>query len=332
MATVNYGKISGMKSIIIETNTAKIEIIPERGGNIRSLFHKPTNRHVLWRNRELDVRKPTGDEKDYKPFNSGGWDECFPTIAPTVYYGRSIRGIPLPDHGELWNANWDAEVLDLNDDKKSVLMRMHGRALPYSFERTITLFDRDEKTSHLTLGYRVTNEANEDMNFLWAAQPLFEAEKGYIIDLPEVSQVTVVQSFNLNLGPKGSKIGWPVHKDVSGSLLELNKFGWLPNTAYKVFAKINHGLCRVIDNTGTHYVEMHFDENPVPFVGVWMNQGLDMFGLGGQEREGEERMGHISVQPSSGMPDSLEEARNFGTYKKIPAKSTIHWSLDCIIT
>ncbi len=317
--TVTFGKLSGMQTVVLETDTAKLEVLPERGGNLRSLFHKPSKRNVLWRNPSLDVRKPVEGEKDYNAFNTGGWDELFPTIAPTMYYGRSIRGVPLPDHGELWSAHWDIEVQEGNNDKKWLILRTKGKALPYEFERTVSLFDRDENTTHLTLGYRVSSDANEDMNFIWAAQPLFAAEHGYMVDLPDVSQATVAYSKNIALGPKGTKVGWPVHKDEKGGVMELNKFGWQPNTAFKLFAKMHHGICRMVDNTGAHYIEMHFDENAVPFVGVWMNQGLD-----GQQ--------HLSLQPSAGMPDSLEEARNFGTYRKIPAKSAVHWSLDCIIT
>src|ERR1035438_5385336 len=82
----------------------ELVIVPELGARIVSLKNLRTGREWLWFPRS--GLKLFGNHwgEDFSRSPLAGIDECFPTIAPCVWDGRS-----LPDHGELWNTAWHVD-------------------------------------------------------------------------------------------------------------------------------------------------------------------------------------------------------------------------------
>ena len=52
------------------------------------------------------LRLPRSGASYVETADSGGWDECFPTV------GASPRAAAEPDHGELWSADWTSSVYE----------------------------------------------------------------------------------------------------------------------------------------------------------------------------------------------------------------------------
>ncbi len=81
---------------------ARVEIIPALGGKISRLWFGA--RQWLWHNAQLPFAEPRAGASYVLTADSGGFDECFPTVGACVLPSlvRGAYGRELPDHGELW--------------------------------------------------------------------------------------------------------------------------------------------------------------------------------------------------------------------------------------
>ena len=69
-------------------------------------------REWLWRNEQMPLAPPRPGTSFVETADSGGWDECFPTVAPSPVPGAPAGTPSLPDHGELWSAAWTSSVFE----------------------------------------------------------------------------------------------------------------------------------------------------------------------------------------------------------------------------
>ena len=83
--------------IRLENDLLSLEILPEIGGKISSLFDKSSKREWLWTHPSLQRRPPVYGESYVENLDSGGWDEIFPSVSPC----RLEDGTRIPDHGDL---------------------------------------------------------------------------------------------------------------------------------------------------------------------------------------------------------------------------------------
>src|ERR1041385_3849854 len=95
----------GFEVFTLANNEIELGVVPELGGRIVSLKNLRTRREWLWHplgGRKL-FRNQAGDSFERSPLV--GMDECLPTIAPCSWQQRN-----LPDHGELWTADWSVDL------------------------------------------------------------------------------------------------------------------------------------------------------------------------------------------------------------------------------
>src|SRR5690348_5920266 len=138
----------------LSNSEVKLAIVPELGAKIISLKNVRTGREWMWHpHGELKLfHNPPGDDFSRSPL--AGVDECLPTIAPCAWHGRE-----LPDHGEVWSAEWD---VDENAWKKGVLKtQIRLEISPFDFERTIEL-----EGNTIRLNYRLSNRSTAPEEFL----------------------------------------------------------------------------------------------------------------------------------------------------------------------
>ena len=80
-----------------------MSIVPALGGKIAHF--ELGGREWLWTSDVLPYTLPDESASYVETADTGGYDECFPTIAackvPT--WIRGFGGVKLPDHGELWS-------------------------------------------------------------------------------------------------------------------------------------------------------------------------------------------------------------------------------------
>ncbi len=205
----------------------ELVVVPELGARIVSLKNLRTGREWLW-------HPPSGLKlfanrwgEDFSRSPLAGIDECFPTIAPCVWRGRS-----LPDHGELWNTAWHVDDAAW---KNGVLTTSACSAIsPFRFERTLHL-----ENNEVRLCYRLSNMSGNAEKFLWALHPLLRLQPGDQLKLPDSSRAkfngtTWIDAVDVAIPEAlcAKSFAWPVcegwaavQNPATGDVLE---FAWNP--------------------------------------------------------------------------------------------------------
>ena len=102
-------------TVELQGGDARVVLIPALGGKIAELWLGA--RQWLWKNPQLPFRLPDAKASYVLSADSGGWDECFPTVGACTLPSlvRGAGGRELPDHGELWSQQ-PALTLTTGDD------------------------------------------------------------------------------------------------------------------------------------------------------------------------------------------------------------------------
>jgi hypothetical protein len=167
--------ISGFGGIEITNGLLSLKVVPQIGGKIISIFHGASNREWLAQNAYLPLRIPPYDAAFVEAYDSGGLDECFPSIAPIRYPIEPWQQSCIPDHGELWCQPWDVEIVKAADEQMVLSMVCYGVRLPYRFERRLMM---TAGSSVVILDYSVTSLSLFDMPFVWSIHPILNIEAG----------------------------------------------------------------------------------------------------------------------------------------------------------
>jgi len=280
-------------------------VLPELGGKIVSLLHKPTGKEWLIDSgpRPL-VKVPYGS--DYGRADLSGWDECFPTIvacdypAEGVYYGR-----PMPDHGELWSVPWRMEA-----SASGLIGETDGVALPYRFKRVLAF--KDDST--LRMSYSVANVGEEPLSVFWTAHPLFAATEQTRIVLPEgIKQLLCVDGGKAFR--QGERYVWPQGDGIRA----LDRIG--PPCAFdsrKFYAEngLTDGWAMLREADTGEFVSLSWSTAELPHFGFWIDEG--------------EYTGYsvCALEPCNGYYDSLTEAFRRGELLRIVPGETVEWGLE----
>src|SRR5512132_4164736 len=127
-----HWQYNGCRVLRLENELLRVDILPEIGGWIWSLYHKPEDREYLWHNPRIKpavVPPGTG----YDDVFAGGWDELFPSDSRLEYEGEVY-----PDHGEYWTTQFDWSV-EQAGQSVTLYLRGEGPVTPTRMERWITL-------------------------------------------------------------------------------------------------------------------------------------------------------------------------------------------------
>lgn len=212
-----------------------------------------------------------------------GWDECAPTIVACRISDRD-----LPDHGDLWDAEFTVD-----GDRLTTL----ATSLPYRFERRILA-----TAAGLRLEYSA--EALEfEIPFLWAAHPQFAAPAGARVEVP-TSVDTVVDV----LDPATPESAWSSEiatidtVDVGGC----RKLYVTPDTAVD-----QARLVRADGSTLT----MRWS-GACPYLGIWFDAGAYS------------RTPVIALEPATAYFDSLETAVRLGRAPVLEPGAPLSWWVE----
>ncbi len=218
VCTLKETKYEGFDTFVLGNGRIQMCIVPELGGKITSIQDLDTQREWLWRNPHLPNQPVVYGASFVKKYDTGGLDECFPSVAGGAYPDAPWDGVMIPDHGELWCQPWDIEVVESSAEQIVLALGCNGVRFPYRFERTLT-FSADSPA--ITLDYRVSNLTSFDMPFVWSIHPILKIEAGMQVKLP--TGVEMVRSdFGADgfLGKGGSLHSWPQAKSDNNQLID----------------------------------------------------------------------------------------------------------------
>ncbi len=320
MLSVTRSTIEGFNNLSVQTGVMELSIIPELGGKVNSLRDTRTGREWLWRHPRFPYKQVPYGSSYTAASDTGGWDECFPSVAQCEYPSDPWQGAVIQDHGELWSHPAEFEINE-QADKVTLLTRWQGIALPYTFTRVITL---NENSSIVHVDYEVTNNVGQPMDYIWCIHPLLAIEPGMELLLPRSARFNVGGAYPDDLVPLEKKLQYPFA--ASG----LN-FPLVPETkagrAIKLWSDPlpeNEGWATMRASNGEF--QMRWDVSLLPQVAVWMNFGA--FGM-----DGGSPYFNLGLEPCIGGQDSLNDAVNlYNLFETLQPHGTKSWWLEIELT
>jgi galactose mutarotase-like enzyme len=312
--------VSGHPAIALRAAELEVIAVPAIGMKLTNL-RRPRGREWLWRNEQIPLSLPDPSASFVETADSGGWDECFPTVAPSPIPGVPAGTPPLPDHGELWSASWSSSVYE-HAGGVTLAGAATGRLLPYEFQREITL-DRHEPV--LRLRYRVRHTGDAPFPWIWCAHPLFNVQPGTSLEVPTMRQVRLDavhgDTGHGDAGPSRNDIvSWPdAFGGSAGRFIMPGEGAW----AVKLFGDVGaSGRAVLTDPRRGERLEMTILPGDVPQVGLWINNR-------GWAPPGRTPYFNLGLEPAIGAPDSLDDAvRHWGTAQTLEPGAERSWGVE----
>jgi hypothetical protein len=284
--------LGGLPAVSLSNDMLELVVAPTLGMKICNLRRR-RGREWLWRNPAIPFRPGVHGSSYVETADSGGWDECFPTVLPSRIPGTPHATPPLPDHGELWSARWESRIYE-HAEGAVISGTARGLALPYAFTREVSL-SADEPI--VTLRYRVKHLGGEPFPWLWAAHPTFGVRPGMRIVLPTVGRVRLSEVVGRPDWRRGETVPWPLDGEGDAFVFPEAR-GW----AAMAHADIgDSGRVLLEDPEAGEWLDVLVKPGEVPQVGLWLN-------CGGWAPAGIEPYYNCGIRPSIGAPERLEEA------------------------
>ena len=249
-----------MDLITLNSSGLGCVVVPELGGKIVSLLMKEKQCEL--------VAVPTSPlfPADEEPPSFGrhgiaGLDDCFPNIdaEEVEICGRTLS---YPDHGEIWSRKMTVEEQSADALKLSYDSGTFG----YHYEKTYKL-----SGNQLQLHWEITNTGAQALPCIWTFHGLMRFEKDSELVYPED-----VHAFDLVYqlpGPGAMDRRVPYPSDE----LDLDHFpqGEEPS-CLKLYTpeKVKEGRCSVIHPSDGVRVNISYDADKLPWLGVWIDDNV----------------------------------------------------------
>ncbi len=321
-AALTYTTLDGFDAIQVNTGMLSLTLVPELGGKISSLRDERTGREWLWRHPRLAYQTvpPAGGRSYVAEADTGGWDECFPSVAPCPYPSAPWAGAAIQDHGELWS---QAAIPEVTESAETILLRTRWRgiALPYVFERTITLA---ANSARLRVDYTAANKAEAPIQFIWCLHALLAIEPGMELRLPPSARFNRWGTLPPDLLTQDRDLRFPlIARGLDLTTLPEPSAGM----ALKLWSDpLPEGEGWAMLHARDGEFRMTWDTARLPQVAFWMN-------LGAWAGDGGAPYFNLGLEPCIGAQDSLAEAvTQRHLFATLPPRGSRAWGLEIELT
>lgn len=293
------------ENVLIRVGDCAVTVLPRLGGKIASI--RIGERELL--QTPLAPIAPRTLTMGFDAGDASGWDECLPSVAACEVEFAGAR-VPVPDHGDLWRVEWTGPRSEIRDqgsgsiEKREASVTLIGRcfSLPLELERRVEICEMHQGW-RLSLNYRLRNTGGHAVPWSWAAHPLFAAEEGDRIVLPEsIMKLRLEGSGGGRLGKGGDTVGWPVATLTKGISADLSVAA-APDSGIgdKLFAgplSVRENWCALERPSAGICIRVKFDAVATPYLGLWICYG------GWPERPGSKQV-CVAMEPATAPVDSL---------------------------
>ncbi len=286
--------VSGFPAVALRNGEIEVIAVPSIGLKLSNL-RRLDGREWLWRSDQIPLAPPRPGTSYVETADSGGWDECFPTVGPSPLPGAPPGTPQLQDHGELWSAEWTSSVYEhaggvtLTGSTRSAL-------LPYEFHREVTV---DAAQPLVRLRYRLRHTGGPAFPWIWSAHPLFAVQPGTVLELPTVAQVKLDAVHGRDDLARNDVVSWP---GAIGGNQDRFVYPEQGSWAVKLFGDVGpSGAMGLVDPRRGERLEIRVQAADVPQVGVWIN-------VGGWAPPGRTPYHNLALEPCIGSPDRLDDA------------------------
>lgn len=295
----------GLLTIELENSLLRIVVLPEAGAKIDQITYKPLDADVLWRHPQLAAANHAPGTA-YDDVWSGGWDELFPNDEP-----GPVDGHILPDHGELWTGNWEAEPFE-HEDVIGVHLQMRTPVSKFLVERTLLL---RQESATFEIQYRFTNRGAKTFPFLWKLHPAFAVSASHRIDFPPMA-VLREPEFPGTLGDAPAMFPWP-HAPLADTVVDLRQVPDVSSGALHFFygAGLVSGWCGITNRANGLGCALRFD--PEVFSSCWL------FASHGGWRD----LNVAVLEPATGYPFQMQSMIESGRARLLAPGETLETSV-----
>ena len=310
--------VSGFPAVALRSAQVEIVAVPALGMKLTNL-RRLNGREWLWRSDQIPLAPPKPGASYVETADSGGWDECFPTVGPCPVPGAPPGTPPLPDHGELWSAPWTSSVFD-SADGTTLAGSARGTAFPYEFHRRVSL-DPHEPVAHFH--YLLRHTGDSPFPWIWSAHPLLNVQPGSVLELPGVTQVKVAAVHGRDDLSENDVVSWP---GAIGGNSERFTFPTDGSWAVKLFGDLaGEGRMILTDSRRGERLEMIVQPDQVPQVGIWIN-------CRGWAPPGRAPYYNLALEPCIGAPDRLDIAvQEWHTAQMLQPGEEREWSVKAFL-
>ena len=312
---IEQGSYRGLDSLILVNDRLRAEFLPGYGSKLASLRDRSRDREFLFQPPPDAELCCPGYGADFAAFDASGFDEMFPTIDASFYPAGSRAGGELPDHGELWSLPWQGERRE-ESGEEYLQFQVESRLLPCRLEKRVSM-----QGAQLQLEYTLHNRGQEEVEFIWAAHPLFQADREMKIVLPrEVKSVINVEDSNPHLGSWGRRHSYPLtESQLTGEKMDLSRVPGPERESCRKFyvaEPLERGYCALDYPSSDLRLELTFPAEKVPYLAVWKSLG----GFRGDY--------NLALEPCTGAFDDLYLAHKTNRSAVVAAESTYEWWLN----
>lgn len=302
-------------AITLASDRLAAQFLPGTGAKLASLVYKPLNYELLVQRPWADYHVAPYAVNYVTEGECSGLDDMFPTIDPCFYPDYPWSGTPLPDHGEVWCLPWTCEQ-EGSEAAPVLHFSTFGVRLPYRLEKWVSLAE----AARLHIAYRLTNLAPFDMDFLWAAHPMFIAEEGAELRLPDgIDKVVTAFSATGSLGRHGDEHPWPITTASDGTPRDLRVMR--PRSArtsdkFYIKGRMPEGWVGLTYPQSRFLLQLEFPVEMVPYLSILPDEG------------GWQDLYMIFIEPATAAFDRPDLARLRGMDSTVKARATYEWHLD----
>jgi hypothetical protein len=303
-----------------------LTLLPSLGGRVRDVTLG--GRQWLWHNPDLSFTAANEDASLGEAVGSGGFDECFPTIAACKLPGwvEGAASAKIAERGALWRQRCDTAV-GTGEFGNSATCAWSISPLPLEFTRRTTV----RPDGMIDFAYAATNNGKVRAPFLWAAHPVFPLTDGTRIILPAGGKTRVWMADGIDLAGGETLHAWPRVRS-GGRLVDVSLPASLgARFACTIFVELPRTETSIIVQEGRARLEMRVHGREISHAGIWINRGA----LAPTERKRpmlrlkrQRTYSTLTIGPCLGAPESLADALGaWETARWIEPGATARWTM-----
>jgi|ERR1022692_3218037 galactose mutarotase-like enzyme len=286
------------ETIELTTDALRVAVRARRGARVTSLLNRHDDREWL--------RQARGSETGLLPYgsiftdsNHFGWDEMFPTVDSCFFPTEPFLGSPVPDHGELWQLEWDV----VRNSSSTLHQRVTSDRFAYTFDRRLSLTG-----ATLRCDYECVINSDVPLPLLWALHPQFDMRVG--------SRVTLAGKFATVLDTSNAS---SVREMVWLGDLEVDRDVPVGGDRMIFLVPGNEAsAATIIDKSGSH-LSLSWDHQFAPYLGIWLDRG--------RYTEGSV----VALEPTNGFFDDLARAYGANTIRYFEPGVAASWWVEIIV-
>jgi galactose mutarotase-like enzyme len=280
--------------IEISSDALRVAVRARRGARVTSVLSRHDNREWLRQARGGAEGSEFPYGSTFTDTNHYGWDEMFPTVDPCLFPTEPFQGAPVPDHGELWQLEWDV----MDSSPSALHQRVSSDRFNYTFDRRLRVTD-----ATLRCEYECVVDTDVPVPMLWALHPQFEMHVG--------SRVTLAREFKSVLDTSDAaavyEVDWLGNLQVERDVLD--------GADRMIYLKPDEeaNAVSIIDLSGS-FLTLSWDNQFAPYLGIWLDRGRYTQGS------------VAALEPTNGFFDDLARAYGGKSIRYFePGEATSWW-------